>query len=77
MPAKVKTEDITIVLNKPKYPGNVGFVARCAKNMGIDKIVVVAGKDLDRDVMKPGWPLENPSAVAGSKSPSERALTFT
>ena len=52
MPAKVKTEDITIVLNKPKYPGNVGSVARCAKNMGIDKIVVVAGKDLDRDVMK-------------------------
>jgi len=52
MPVKVKTENITIVLNKPKYPGNVGSVARCAKNMGIEKIVVVAGKDLDRDVMK-------------------------
>lgn len=52
MPAKVKTENITIVLSKPKYPGNVGSVARCAKNMGIDKIVVVVGKDLDRDVMK-------------------------
>jgi len=45
-------ENITIVLNKPKYPGNIGSVARCAKNMGIDRIIVVAGEDLDRDVMK-------------------------
>ena len=25
----------------------------------------------------PGWPLENPPSVAGSKSPSDSVLTFT
>lgn len=39
-------EKITIVLNKPKYSGNVGAVARCAKNMGFDKICVVSGDHL-------------------------------
>ena len=46
MEAKLKTENITIVLKGPKYAGNIGSVARCAKNMGIDKILVVNGRDL-------------------------------
>jgi len=46
-------ENITIILNKPKFAGNVGAVARSAKNMGIEKICVVAGNHLDREEMRP------------------------
>lgn len=52
MSKRAKTENITIVLNKPKYPGNVGSVARCARNMGIAKIFVVGNRDLALDEMK-------------------------
>ena len=52
MPERAKTENITIVLNKPKYPGNVGSVARCARNMGIEKISVVGNRDLAPEEMK-------------------------
>lgn len=52
MQAKAKQENLTIVLNKPKYAGNVGFVARCARNMGIDKLSVVGGGELNPDEMK-------------------------
>jgi len=52
MPKTTKTENITIVLNRPKYPGNVGSVARCAKNMGIEKIMVVGNRGLDEEEMK-------------------------
>lgn len=45
-------ENVTIILCRPKYGGNVGAVARAAKNMGIDKITVVADYELDRDEMK-------------------------
>jgi tRNA/rRNA methyltransferase len=48
----VNTENITLILKGPKYPGNVGFVARCAKNMGIDRIIVVDSKDLPPEEMK-------------------------
>ena len=52
MPRRAKTENVTIVLNKPKYPGNVGSVARCARNMGIEKIFVVGNRDLAPEEMK-------------------------
>ncbi len=52
MHVRAKTENITIVLNKPKYPGNVGSVARCARNMGIEKISVVGNRDLALEEMK-------------------------
>jgi tRNA/rRNA methyltransferase len=52
MNRRAKTENITIVLNKPKYPGNVGSVARCAGNMGIKKISVVGNRDLAIEEMK-------------------------
>ena len=51
-PVRAKTANITIVLNKPKYPGNVGSVARCARNMGIEKISVVGNRDLAPEEMK-------------------------
>ncbi|MEA3470447.1 MAG: RNA methyltransferase [Thermodesulfobacteriota bacterium] len=44
-----RLENITIVLKGPKYPGNIGSVARCAKNMGIEKIIVVGGVEYDRE----------------------------
>jgi len=49
---RVKTKNITIVLNKPKYPGNVGSVARCAGNMGIEKISLVGNRALAVEEMK-------------------------
>jgi tRNA/rRNA methyltransferase len=52
MPLKAKTKNISIVLYKPKYAGNIGSVARAAKNMGISKIVVVGTKDFDREAME-------------------------
>jgi len=46
MQHQANAKNISIVLNKPKYSGNVGSIARCAKNMGINRIVVVNGKNL-------------------------------
>ena len=52
MTVKAKTKNISIVLYKPKYAGNVGSVARAAKNMGVKKILVVGTADLDREAME-------------------------
>ncbi|MBP8984258.1 MAG: RNA methyltransferase [Syntrophobacterales bacterium] len=49
MTVGVRKENITIVLNKPKYPGNIGSVARCAKNMGIENVIVVGSPPADRE----------------------------
>jgi tRNA/rRNA methyltransferase len=49
---KAKTKNISIVLYKPKYAGNIGAVARAAKNMGIGNIIVVGTTDFDREEMR-------------------------
>jgi len=49
---KAKTKNISIVLYRPKYAGNIGSVARAAKNMGITRIVVVGEKRFDREEME-------------------------
>ena len=49
---KAKTKNISIVLYKPKYAGNIGSVARAAKNMGISTIIVVGTADFDREAMQ-------------------------
>lgn len=41
-------ENLAVVLNRPKYPGNIGSTARCAKNMGIHRIIVVDPLNPDR-----------------------------
>lgn len=46
------TDNVSIVLFRPKYAGNVGAVARAAKNMGMGKIIVVGAKDLDYEEMQ-------------------------
>lgn len=48
----MKLENIAIVLKGPKYAGNVGSVARAAKNMGVHRIVVVGARDLPVEEMK-------------------------
>ena len=49
---KSKMKNISIVLYKPKYAGNVGSVARAAKNMGIGDIIIVGTDDFDREEMQ-------------------------
>jgi tRNA/rRNA methyltransferase len=49
---RAKTKNISIVLYKPKYAGNIGSVARAAKNMGISNIIVVGKTDFDREEMQ-------------------------
>jgi len=49
---KTKTKNITIVLHKPKYAGNIGSVARAAKNMGISNIIVVGAAGFEREEMQ-------------------------
>ena len=46
---KARMENLAIVLNGPKHPGNIGAVARCAKNMGISNIIVVNPLNADRE----------------------------
>ena len=52
MKPRVNMENITVVLKGPKYPGNVGSVARCARNMGIERLVVTGAGELPAEEMK-------------------------
>ena len=45
-------DNVTIILVRPKYAGNIGSVARCAKNMGIRHIIVVDPREINQDEMK-------------------------
>jgi tRNA/rRNA methyltransferase len=49
---RAKTKNISIVLHKPKYSGNIGAVARAAKNMGISNIIVVGTNGFDHEEMR-------------------------
>ncbi|MCX5849778.1 MAG: RNA methyltransferase [Deltaproteobacteria bacterium] len=49
---KAKTKNISIVLYKPKYAGNIGSAARAAKNMGFSNIIVVGKSDFNREEMQ-------------------------
>ena len=41
--SKVNLDAISIVLVRPKFPGNVGSVARAMKNMGLSRLILVDG----------------------------------
>ncbi len=41
MPKALRAQDITFVLVRPRYPGNIGSTARALKNMGFSKLSVV------------------------------------
>lgn len=47
-----KLDNIAIVLKGPKFAGNVGSVARCAKNMGIAELIVVGNRDLEDEAVR-------------------------
>ncbi len=49
---QVARENITIVLNRPKYAGNIGAVARGARNMGVEKLCVVSDRPFPAEEMK-------------------------
>lgn len=51
-PARVKLDQIAIVLHKPRSPENIGAAARAAKNMGLSRLVLVQPKILDRERMR-------------------------
>ncbi len=48
----VNLDNIAIILKNPKFAGNVGSVARCAKNMGISRLIVIGGNDLDGEELR-------------------------
>jgi len=43
MRRKIRPDSICIVLVRPKFPENIGSVARAMKNMGLGRLVVVNG----------------------------------
>lgn len=47
-----KLDNIAIVLKGPKFSGNVGSVARCAKNMGVAELIVVGNRELEDEEMR-------------------------
>ncbi len=40
-------DNIAVVLNKPRYPENIGAAARAMRNMGLSRLVVVAPENPD------------------------------
>jgi len=49
---RARLDNLTVVLHKPKYAGNIGSAARCAMNMGIEKLVVVGHPNPDEETIK-------------------------
>jgi tRNA/rRNA methyltransferase len=47
MTAGVRLDNIAIVLQRPRYPENIGSAARAMRNMGICKLAVVSPEDYD------------------------------
>lgn len=52
MTLKVNLDNVAIVLSRPKFPGNVGSAARCAKNMGIRRLIVVGNRDMPMEEIR-------------------------
>jgi tRNA/rRNA methyltransferase len=52
MHLKAAMDHITVVLNRPKYSGNIGSAARCAKNMGVEKLIVVGNREYRQEEIR-------------------------
>ncbi len=53
MEAKVVLDSISVILVRPRFPENIGAVARAMKNMGIPRLAIVNGcSPLHRDAYK-------------------------
>lgn len=49
---RARLENITVVLHRPKFAGNIGSAARCAMNMGVEKLIVVGHPRPDGEAMR-------------------------
>ena len=47
MPASVNLKNISIILNRPRYPENIGAAARAMRNMGLEQLIVVDPQNYD------------------------------
>ena len=47
MPERISLQNITIVLHHPRFPENIGAVARAMRNMGLGQLAVVAPENFD------------------------------
>ena len=47
MENKINFENISIVLNRPRFPENIGAAARAMHNMGLGKLIVVDPENYD------------------------------
>jgi tRNA/rRNA methyltransferase len=47
MTQRIRAENIAVVLNRPRYPENIGAAARAVCNMGMGKLVVVRPEIFD------------------------------
>lgn len=52
MKLKAEMEHIAVVLNRPKYAGNIGSAARCSKNMGIERLIVVSDQNYRQEEIR-------------------------
>jgi tRNA/rRNA methyltransferase len=48
---KVNLNNISIILNEPRVPENIGAAARCCQNMGIPELICVNPRTLDMENM--------------------------
>lgn len=44
---KIKLENVSVILNQPHYPENIGAAARAVKNMGLSRLLLVNPIDCD------------------------------
>ncbi|MDD5167661.1 MAG: RNA methyltransferase [Syntrophales bacterium] len=52
MEIKTKFDHISVILNHPKYAGNIGSVARAMKNMGLSHLIVSGSEPFPEEAMK-------------------------
>ncbi len=65
---RAKLESVSVILVRPRFPQNIGSVARAMKNMGLQRLVVVDGcSPLHRDAYK---------LASGAEEILERAEEF-
>ncbi len=47
MPHRVKLDHVAIVLQRPRYPENIGAAVRAMRNMGLERLIVVEPENYD------------------------------
>lgn len=47
MTEKINLNNIAVVLNRPRYPENIGAAARAIRNMGLQRLIVVDPENFD------------------------------